>query len=131
MPIAQQLIINGIYAFLTTAIGSSLSNRIWHTQAPQDETHPLCIFQIVSDTPQYLFVKEIEDIDVQIDLWGKFEDNGVNALTTIGDTLIEYIDNRANKVYADGNSFSVMIINKGIINIIENDVNIQIQLNLS
>lgn len=73
-----------------------ITGRITSPQAPQNQTLPHCVFNVLSDPPDAYFSGDDIDAEMQIDLWGTF--NGTSskhALGLINDKLITLLDKQS------------------------------------
>jgi hypothetical protein len=105
---------DGLYTLLTTdqtanSFYDDLSGRIYAMQAPQDDTLPLCVFNILDDAP-FRYGGTTNDIEatVQIDLWGSIG-GGYDAISDINDKLFTVLDGQAVTItgFTGGQAFNL------------------------
>lgn len=128
----QQNIINAVYSFINTSIGSSNPSGqlidIYEAEAQQNASLPLCIYQIVTDTPLYHMNDESLDCDIQVSFFG-WKKNGSKALRTISDTLINDLDRNQINITGYDNEI-VFITNRGVISIVDDVIEIRTEFRL-
>ena len=54
--------------YIATSISNSLTG-LYNTEAPQDAEFPYCVFQLISDVPDWTFTEDFENVLLQFNLF--------------------------------------------------------------
>jgi hypothetical protein len=90
----QQKIADGIYLKIKTLIGTSVGNRVYEMEAPQNASLPMVIFTIVTDDVEPSLNCDREETSFQAQIYG-YKKNGAKAVRTISDTLFSGLNNNS------------------------------------
>lgn len=84
----QRSVIEALGDAIKAAIGTDLGNRIYYHRPPHSAALPLCLFDIVGDTPEMCMASDSLDVDVQVYIYGK---DDPDAILAMNDALYEYL----------------------------------------
>jgi hypothetical protein len=115
----QQLIADAIYTAIKTSIGSSVGNRIYELEAPQDTRLPLCRYQIIIDVVDNMLSCSDQEITLQVNLFGK-RTSGVKALRTISDALFDDLDR--SQLTISGVSTTMIGTEQGVVTVEDEEI---------
>jgi len=115
----QQKTAAAFYTALKTAIGSSVGNRVFEQEAPQNASLPLCRYQIISDVINNKLTCSDEEITIQVNFFGE-KKYGVKSLRDISDVLFKAL-NLTNLTIA-GVTARVEGIEQGVVTIEDNTI---------
>lgn len=88
MSATQQDIMGAFYKEIKRLIGGVVGDRIYDTQAPQDDEFPLIVFTVVADSLVPYFIDDYTDMDIQVSVFGD-KKLGLKTTRAINDTLVD------------------------------------------